>query len=97
MRDAATVVLRSAAMWKASDSGLLGRGVCAIWIKNTLLGLGWDLRWILALSFNSCVMWDLLINLSECQLRASLVAQLVKNPPAMQECLVRFLGQTRNI
>ena len=25
--------------------------------------------------------------------RASLVAQLVKNPPAMQETLVRFLGQ----
>ena len=24
--------------------------------------------------------------------RASLVAQLVKNPPAMQEILVRFLG-----
>ena len=24
--------------------------------------------------------------------RASLVAQLVKNPPAMQETLVRFLG-----
>ena len=26
-------------------------------------------------------------------LRASLVAQLVKNPPAMQETLVQFLGQ----
>ena len=26
-------------------------------------------------------------------MRASLVAQLVKNPPAMQETLVRFLGQ----
>jgi len=25
--------------------------------------------------------------------RASLTAQLVKNPPAMQETLVRFLGQ----
>ena len=25
--------------------------------------------------------------------RASLIAQLVKNPPAMQETLVRFLGQ----
>ena len=25
--------------------------------------------------------------------RASLIAQLVKNPPAMQENLVRFLGQ----
>ena len=25
--------------------------------------------------------------------RASLVAQLVKNPPAVQETLVRFLGQ----
>ena len=25
--------------------------------------------------------------------RASLVAQLVKNPPAMQETLVQFLGQ----
>ena len=24
---------------------------------------------------------------------ASLVAQLVKNPPAMQETLIRFLGQ----
>ena len=24
---------------------------------------------------------------------ASLIAQLVKNPPAMQETLVRFLGQ----
>ena len=27
-------------------------------------------------------------------LRASLIAQLVKNPPAMQETLVQFLGQT---
>ena len=27
------------------------------------------------------------------ELRSSLVAQLVKNPPAMQETLVRFLGQ----
>ena len=27
------------------------------------------------------------------KLRASLVAQLVKNPPAMQETLVQFLGQ----
>ena len=26
-------------------------------------------------------------------IRASLVAQLVKNPPAMQETLVQFLGQ----
>ena len=26
-------------------------------------------------------------------LRASLVAQLVKNPPVMQETLVQFLGQ----
>ena len=26
-------------------------------------------------------------------MRASLTAQLVKNPPAMQETLVRFLGQ----
>ena len=26
-------------------------------------------------------------------MRASLVAQLVKNPPVMQETLVRFLGQ----
>ena len=26
-------------------------------------------------------------------LRASLIAHLVKNPPAMQEALVRFLGQ----
>ena len=25
--------------------------------------------------------------------RASLIAQLVKNPPAMQETLVQFLGQ----
>ena len=25
--------------------------------------------------------------------RASLIAQLVKNPPAVQETLVRFLGQ----
>ena len=25
--------------------------------------------------------------------RASLIAQLVKNPPAMQETLVRFLGR----
>ena len=25
--------------------------------------------------------------------QASLIAQLVKNPPAMQETLVRFLGQ----
>ena len=28
-----------------------------------------------------------------CLVRASLVAQLVKNPPAMQETLVQFLGQ----
>ena len=27
------------------------------------------------------------------ELYSSLVAQLVKNPPAMQETLVRFLGQ----
>ena len=27
------------------------------------------------------------------KLHSSLVAQLVKNPPAMQETLVRFLGQ----
>ena len=27
------------------------------------------------------------------ELRSSLVAQLVNNPPAMQETLVRFLGQ----
>ena len=26
-------------------------------------------------------------------LRASLISQLVKNPPAMQETLVQFLGQ----
>ena len=26
-------------------------------------------------------------------LQASLIAQLVKNPPAMQEILVRFLGR----
>ena len=26
-------------------------------------------------------------------LRASLIAQLVKNPPAMQEILVQFLGR----
>ena len=26
-------------------------------------------------------------------IRASLIAQLVKNPPAMQETLIRFLGQ----
>ena len=26
-------------------------------------------------------------------LRASLIAQLVKNPPTMQETLVRFLGR----
>ena len=28
-----------------------------------------------------------------CPLRASLIALLVKNPPAMQEILVQFLGQ----
>ena len=28
-----------------------------------------------------------------CSYGASLIAQLVKNPPAMQETLVRFLGQ----
>ena len=28
---------------------------------------------------------------------ASLIAQLVKNPPAMQETLVRFLGQEDNL
>ena len=27
------------------------------------------------------------------QIRASLVAQLIQNPPAMQEALIRFLGQ----
>ena len=38
---------------------------------------------------------DLMSSCSSCGLmliRASLVAQLVKNPPAMQETLVRFLG-----
>ena len=30
---------------------------------------------------------------ADCQLEASLVARLVKNPPAMQETLVGFLGQ----
>ena len=29
----------------------------------------------------------------KCWLKASLIAQLVKNPPAMQETLVQFLGQ----
>ena len=29
--------------------------------------------------------------------RASLVAQLVKNPPAMQETLVQFLGQEESL
>ena len=29
-------------------------------------------------------------------IRASLIAQLVKNPPAMQETLVRFLGLGRS-
>ena len=28
-----------------------------------------------------------------CETRASLIAQLVKNPPTMQETLVRFPGQ----
>ena len=28
-----------------------------------------------------------------CQLQASLIAQLVKNPPAMQETPVQFLGR----
>ena len=28
-----------------------------------------------------------------CVLRASLIAQLVKNPPAMQKTLVQFLGR----
>ena len=30
-------------------------------------------------------------------IRASLIAQLVKNPPAMQETLVRFLGQADSL
>ena len=34
-----------------------------------------------------------LFQLEACPAHASLVAQLVKNPPAMQETLVRFLGQ----
>ena len=38
-----------------------------------------DMCWLLVTS--KCFWW------------ASLVAQLVKNPPAMQETLVRFLGQ----
>ena len=29
--------------------------------------------------------------------RTSLVAQLVKNPPAMQETLVQFLGQEESL
>ena len=36
------------------------------------------------------------INFSElypCALRTSLIAPLIKNPPAMQKILVRFLGQ----
>ena len=34
-----------------------------------------------------------LFQLEACPTHASLVAQLVKNPPAMQETLVRSLGQ----
>ena len=33
------------------------------------------------------------LNIHRLNDRASLIAQLVKNPPAMQETLVRFLGQ----
>ena len=34
-----------------------------------------------------------IINKSQAYKRASLIAQLVKNPRAMQETLVQFLGQ----
>ena len=40
------------------------------------------------------ILWMLFLLLEVlCETRASLIAQLVKNPPAMQETLVRFLGQ----
>ena len=41
-------------------------------------------------------LWMIQVHYVYCELYfywASLVAQLVKNPPAMQETLVRFLGQ----
>ena len=34
-----------------------------------------------------------LYTIAQCTVRASLIAQLVKNPPAMQETPVQFLGQ----
>ena len=37
--------------------------------------------------------YDLIIDNTFSVERASLIAQLVKNPPAMQESPVRFLGQ----
>ena len=37
--------------------------------------------------------WVSLFGLCYRYIRAFLVAQLVKNPPAMQETLVQFLGQ----
>ena len=59
--------------------------------------------------FNNSIPWDPAINNSSTMITmqnlnadlakihnitgASLIAQLVKNPPAMQETLVRFLGQ----
>ena len=40
------------------------------------------------------VLWVLFLLLEVlCETRASLIAQLVKNPPVIQETLVRFLGQ----
>ena len=56
-------------------------------LRTLSQGLGGTCVWILALSFDSCVMWGLLINLAQCQFQASLAAQLAKNPLAVPESL----------
>ena len=42
---------------------------------------------------NAETVWINLLKKTHCNSYTSLIAQLVKNSPAMQETLVRFLGQ----
>ena len=47
----------------------------------------------LKMSYFSCTIPSLLLNPLMCYESAFLIGQLVKNPPTMQETLVRFLGR----
>ena len=60
-----------------------GESVCC------LLLWFWLWKWYSCVSFNIRAQNEMLVFLK----MASLIAQLVKNSPAMQETLVRFLGQ----